>query len=180
MPNVLAAHNQFSYPQFDTAPYASPLHDDTSPASIAADQCDALSVELPIVLAAWRSIRRYPTTAQLIDCLSHATDLPRWTVERRLVELEIIAKPKPPQPRAAASKAGDERFKVVVAWLKKHGRFATSREIADGTGLTRKQVRSIVDWERKQFRRDSTGSISARSHNFVYQVKDFKPKAVSV
>ncbi len=173
-----AARNLFTYPQFDAAPYSTPLHADTSPAAIASDQRDALSAELPLVLAAWRSVRRYPTVPQLIDCLSHATDLPRWTVERRLVELGVIAKPKPVQTRAVASKAGDERFKIVVAWLKKHKRYATSREIADGTGLSRKQVRSIVGWERKQFRRDSTGSISAKTHNFVYQLKDFEKEPV--
>jgi hypothetical protein len=143
----------------------------TSPDAVRESQIAAVQLEVSSVRSAWRSFGVAPTPAQLIDSLSHACDLPKWNVERHLGALGEGATPEAPDARVRAKREGDAHHAAVVAFLAKHPDYATVVEISSGTGLTVKQVRSVVCWERHEFAKKAVCRRSNK-RQFAYQIKE--------
>lgn len=156
----------------DRISVAESLHPETSPDAIAADQQLVVHNELPSVRMAWKRFGAEPTRAQLIDSLSHATDLTRWTVERRLAELGHLTDPAAPHTKVKR-RTDDERQAVVVAFLKEQKDYVTVEKIAVETELPPRVVRNIVCWDRgKLFIRRALSKVSHNGQCFEYKLRE--------
>lgn len=149
-----------------SCPGPQPQHPDSSPESVAAAQLEAVHLELPSVLRAWTARRLYPTDDQLIDCLSHATDLPIWNVRRKLEELGTI---NPVSERRPPDEA--ERTKIISDYLATRGdEFTTLPKIAQETKLKALAVRSVIVWNTKLFER-TVIHYNHKAHRYAYRLK---------
>ena len=179
MPNVreialtIREIDSVSSPHFDR-----PLTHDTTHAVIEAAQRKAVMEAMPFVVDAFASVGAYPTEAQLIDAVSHASDLPVWNVHRALSHFEIVSPPKGPLSAKQKRNVGDKRQDKVVKWLSKQTKYMTVLEIAKGTKLTPHQVRTVVSWEPNPFCRIAitTKQLTSNSGRYAYQLKGFKKK----
>lgn len=162
------------------APAPGALRRETEPGAIAADQEEAVFGEIPSVRRAWLRFDCEPTDAQLIDCLSHATDLPRWSVHRHLAALGVIPPPRDAASPAEKNRVGDRRVKAVVGWLATQSDYAGVDAIARGAKLTRAQVKSVLQWEAGRFCRVRRARKRGNELRMAYQIYGFRPPPGSV
>lgn len=110
----------------------------------------------------WESVRR--VLAENPNLFRHVGEIQVRKVKRaiwgRLDDALIVVAPSPTVPRRMGRPASDD-LQRVVAYLREHGP-ATSQEIAEATGLRRRQVKGALARGGKMFQANISGRNSKR------------------
>lgn len=164
-----AAKSLFEFGALCNTSDAPALHPSTAPDAIAAAQLAAVR---RAVAAAPRG--GLPLSEWVSD-LSDATDLPLWSVRRKLAELGLIDGSEAAVKVSNKDRVGDERFRKVADCLRRLRRWAAVHEIVAATGLTPAQVRSVVAWPENGFKfRRVRAPRDPSNVQRVYQLAAFK------
>lgn len=150
---------------------------------IAPDPVTLTADTLPSVIFATHCelVRAAYATLQTLDIatLSDACDLPTWNITRALCALNLIRN-RPAVPSRAATRArSDKRSERIRRWISTHPRYATVKEIAEGTGLPCASVQTCVEWPGGGYKRVHTGR-NMKACQYAYQLSGFKAAAVAV